>query len=277
MVLVNMITKLSAQHFDKLMEFVRKEREWNIFIIGDVLSYGFDSPVVQVWGEFDLKTDSIKAVLLQYRKDLIFYSDTLDYDIEGFSNIILNLKFKTFSGKKSAILPFAKKIKFSQKREQSFSKLSQPQDFSSFNLKPEEENMVKIITKDNIEENLDKIDMLVYLYQSIEEFLNPATFDQIKQDVSLGRSRIYYIEEDDMIVSSARTGAEIQDMAMVISVCTMHEYRGKGYATMCMKKLCSDLLSEGKSLCLFYENPAAGRIYKKLGFEELGKWVTFTV
>jgi len=272
-----MIKKLCSDHFDKIMNLVRKEKEWNIFIIGDIISYGFDSPVVQVWGEFDVKDSSIKAVLLQYRKDLLFYTDSPEFDIEGFSNIILNLKFKTFSGKRSAVLPFSKKIKFSQRMEQTFSKLSADSNKDMIALSKEEDEMVKIISKENLNENLDKIEMLVYLYQSIDEFLNPSTYDQIMQDVGLGRSRIYYIEEDGIIVSSARTGAELQDMAMVLSVCTMHDYRNKGYASICMKKLCTDLTNEGKSLCLFYNNPAAGRIYKKLGFEELGKWFTFTV
>lgn len=66
-------------------------------------------------------------------------------------------------------------------------------------------------------------------------------------------------------------------MVMVISVCIMYEYRGKGYVIMCMKKFCLDFLSEGKLFCLFYENFVVGRIYKKFGFEEFGKWVIFIV
>lgn len=29
-------------------------------------------------------------------------------------------------------------------------------------------------------------------------------------------------------------------------------------------------------LCLFYDNPAAGRIYKRIGFRDIGKWCMWT-
>jgi len=42
--------------------------------------------------------------------------------------------------------------------------------------------------------------------------------------------------------------------------------------TQCLSKLCQDLLSENRTLCLFYDNPEAGAVYHKLGFETIGKW-----
>lgn len=87
-----MIRKLSNADFKTLMDFVRKEKEWNIFIIGDILSFGFDSPVVEVWGEFDVISGNLKAVLLRYRRDLIFYSNSDSWDIDSFCNIILTTK-----------------------------------------------------------------------------------------------------------------------------------------------------------------------------------------
>lgn len=269
-----MIRKLTREDYDIFMDFVRKEKEWNIFAIGDVISYGFDSPVVEVWGEFDVLKGNLKAILLRYRRDLIFYSDSNDWDLDSFCNIVLTTKCKVLSGKKAVIAPFLKRLNVLQKREQIFMKLDCSVDKTKLELSFEEAEKVKVITKENVLENLDKLELIVYLYQSIEEFLNPATFDQLKQDVMLGRSRVYYIEEDGIVVSSARTGAELADMAMVLSVCTMHEYRSKGYATFCMKRLCSDLISEGKSLCLFCDNPKAANIYRKIGFEQIGTWVT---
>jgi predicted GNAT family acetyltransferase len=39
-----------------------------------------------------------------------------------------------------------------------------------------------------------------------------------------------------------------------------------------MNALCLDVLAEGKTLCLFYDNPKAGSIYKRLGFKDIGFW-----
>ena len=43
-------------------------------------------------------------------------------------------------------------------------------------------------------------------------------------------------------------------------------------AGACVQKICEELLSEGKGLCLFYDNPKAGSVYRKLGFKEIGQW-----
>ncbi len=74
------------------------------------------------------------------------------------------------------------------------------------------------------------------------------------------------------MTSVAQTTAENSMSAMVVGVATLKEYRKKGLMSKCLSKLCYDLLNEGKTLCLFYDNPKAGRIYHALGFETLDKW-----
>jgi predicted GNAT family acetyltransferase len=78
------------------------------------------------------------------------------------------------------------------------------------------------------------------------------------------------------MVSTASTTAENSLSAMVVGVATLLEYKKKGYATQCMVKLCQQLLQEGKELCLFYDNPAAGAIYKRIGFQDIGFWMMYS-
>jgi len=59
---------------------------------------------------------------------------------------------------------------------------------------------------------------------------------------------------------------------MIVAVCTHKNYRGKGYATELLTEIVSYLLREKQSVCLFYDNPDAGRIYRKIGFNEIGLW-----
>jgi uncharacterized protein len=59
----------------------------------------------------------------------------------------------------------------------------------------------------------------------------------------------------------------------VVGVCTVKEHQKKGMASACLVRLCQDLLQEGKELCLFYDNPDAGRIYERLGFVPIGRWM----
>ena len=91
-----------------------------------------------------------------------------------------------------------------------------------------------------------------------------------------GLGRAYLIKENDVIISSASSTAENSQSAMIVGVGTLPEHQKKGLASHCMSKLCRELLEEGKMLCLFYDNPAAGSIYKRIGFVDIGKWCMWT-
>ena len=85
-------------------------------------------------------------------------------------------------------------------------------------------------------------------------------------------SRYYGIRKNGNAVSVAASSAECRNLAMVVSVCTNEEYRCHGYAEACVTKLSDDLLAEGRMPCLFYTNPQAAKIYKKIGYEDIGYW-----
>ena len=75
------------------------------------------------------------------------------------------------------------------------------------------------------------------------------------------------------MISTASTSAENSESAMVVGVATAKEFRGKGYASAVVSALCKDCFARGKKyLCLFYSNPVAGRIYNRIGFQELGEY-----
>lgn len=74
------------------------------------------------------------------------------------------------------------------------------------------------------------------------------------------------------ILSSALLNVEGRDAGLIGGVFTQRQARGKGYAAACTAAVALDLQQDGKTPVLFYENPTAGRVYRKLGFEECGKW-----
>ncbi|WP_066270954.1 GNAT family N-acetyltransferase [Heyndrickxia acidicola] len=75
------------------------------------------------------------------------------------------------------------------------------------------------------------------------------------------------------MVSTASTQAEKNNIAILVGVATPPQYRGKGFATRVVAKLCNDVINDGKVIYLFYNNPTAGSIYKKIGFQEVGEWM----
>ncbi len=89
---------------------------------------------------------------------------------------------------------------------------------------------------------------------------------------ALQRNHIAVTEDGGKIVSAALTNTETNSAAMVGGVFTPIPWRNRGYASAALTRLCAELLAQGKQPCLFYDDPAAGVIYRRLGFEDIGPW-----
>lgn len=253
-----MVRVLSDKDNEQLMSFLKKEKSINLFIIGDIENYGYKNDFQKIWGETD-ECGNFKGVLLKYYKNFVFYS-VGECQFEEFADLIKKHKYDVISGKKSSIEKIRKYFGNCSKKDKYFTELTKPISYLR------KENNVESI-------NVDEIEDLFELRKTIEEFSAAVlNADAIKKDLKTKSGRIYCIRKSGRIISSAATTSENSESAMIVTVCTLKEYRNSGYGTQCVEKLCNDLLSEGKTLCLFYDNPLAGKIYKKIGFKDIGKW-----
>ena len=97
---------------------------------------------------------------------------------------------------------------------------------------------------------------------------------EIEDRIEEKSGRVYFIEDGSgKMLSVAQTTAENSKSAMVVGVATAKGYRDQGLMSACLSKLCWDVLGEGKTLCLFYDNPKAGSVYLGMGFEPVDNWV----
>lgn len=258
-----MLRKLDKTFEYSLLLFLKKNPEINLFIIGDLENFGFDKDFQDVWAEYNDEGEYV-AVLLRYRTHFVFYSDNLDYDIDGFSTIIKSYKESTdISGEASVIKPLLDRLKWTKTREQYFAKLNK----DKFIFDDKEDTVIKA--------EIEDAKGIYALRQHIDEFEDFKTsLESIRKSLFEGGSRTYIIKDRKKIVSSASTSAENSILAMVVGVMTHPNYRKKGFASRCVLQICHELISEDKGLCLFYDNPKAGSIYKKIGFEDIGKWIT---
>lgn len=257
-----MIRKLVEKNREEVLQFLKRESALNLFIIGDIENFGFYTDFHELWAQLDLN-NSYKAVLLRYFNSFVFYAKDDDFDVVSFANIIKNYKdSNSLSGKKSVIDPFEEYIDFNKSRNQFFTELKTKKGLPPIDVKL---NIQRATIKDCEE--------LYKLRRSIEEFSEfPFSLEAFKKTFETNTGRTFYIREDNRIVSSASTTAENSSSAMIIGVCTLKEYRNRGYATACITALCNELLEEGESLCLFYDNTDAGGIYQRIGFREIGMW-----
>jgi uncharacterized protein len=261
---LRMIRKLLAKDHQQVMQFLADEPSINLFIIGDIEAFGYDSSFQVIWGEF---TDcgNLVAVLLKYHHSFIPYAKGA-FDVHGFAEIIMTYtKEPLMSGKADIVEQFETipGLKLGRKQETFFAECQTDTHLGITELP---------IKKATI---LD-VDRIIELRSTIDEFVVSDTArDMLIQSLESNTGRTYFLEENGNLTACASTTAENSVSAMIVGVCTSKNYRQKGLATAVLQKLIRDVLDENKILCLFYDNPAAGRIYKRLGFKDIGKWTMY--
>jgi uncharacterized protein len=260
-----MIRRLTKHDHDQLFSFLQKEPSFNLFIIGDIESFGYDADFQEIWGELD-ETGKLKAVLLRYYNSYIPYAQG-NFDVEGFAALIRQTSASSFilSGKSAIVGRFEQWLPLGNKRVMYFCECDTDEHAN------EMDHSIEIK-----EATLEDVDRIIELRRRIAEFVvGPNAREMLVKGMEAKTARTYYIEKNGNIVASASTSAENSLSAMIVGVCTDEEHRKKGYASAIVAKLIRDLLSEGKTLCLFYDNPKAGSIYKRLGFRDIGTWTMY--
>lgn len=106
---------------------------------------------------------------------------------------------------------------------------------------------------------------------------NPMYRSRANVAEKLRSNRVFVVEETSpgrprRIVTCALLNIESHDAGLIGGVYTQPAARGRGFAAACTAALALDLQRDGKLPCLFYENPIAGRVYRRLGFEEQAHW-----
>jgi predicted GNAT family acetyltransferase len=261
-----MIRKLNASDHQAVMDFVLKEPAYNLFVIGDVEHFGYAKDFQELWAQFDVAAGQIRAVLLRYRSNFLLYAPGA-HDVVAFTQLMLSTKkLAIFSGKPETVLQYRGVIPLENERLLYFAEL----DKSKFELSPIEGVSIARASPSDIE-------AVCSLQAEIPEFGNTGGgVEAMHQRLESGLGRTYFLMHEGSVVSTASTSAESSVSAMIGGVGTHPQHRQKGYASACMSILCKELLEEGKTVCLFYDDPAAGRIYKRLGFADIGKWLMFT-
>lgn len=256
-----MITKVNESLEKSFWEYISHEESINLFIIGDVENYGLETEFQEIW--FQIENEKIVSVILRYYSSLVIYSYENDFDVDEMISFINTLDLNQISGKKSVIDKLIKKYDdFQECKETNFLTLKSLKkiDFSNIESKTIEKATVQDLYELN--QFLSSIDDM-----HSSDYIQSKTM-QLKDK----SSRIYFIKEKDKIISTISTGIESSFLAMICNVGTDKDYRNLGLSTYITYTLTKELLNEGKVPCLFYQNEIAGKIYKKIGYEEHDKW-----
>lgn len=263
-----MLTKSTEKDRTLILNYCMAEPNMNLFIIGDIENFGFDSDFQDVWVQ--TSEDKIVGVVLRYHDNFIIYSKDMDMDTDEVIELLNAQSVKIVSGKLEAINQIYPQLeeKFTR-REMYFCELK-----DSSKLRADiPANAPKVITAE-----VDDAMEIAKVYDQIDEFEGLYSSDidnrcwQIESRIRSKEGVHMFIKEGEKIICHGNTTAETSTSGMIGGILTLPEYRNQGLASQIVASLCRSLFSRGKSACLFYDNPEAGNIYHRVGFEIIGKW-----
>lgn len=231
----------------------------------NIETYGFEGPVLRGWGAFTPDGSNLRGLMFRLNNTMIVV-DTDGGSAVGFAAVMdtelgiagVRGTAEVVSGVREALV----KYRATDWEDSFLMRLSEP----------------PICAKERMQlarrASIQDIEMLSQLYQDAGAMYRSRANVASK----LTETRVFVVEEPALgrrparIASCALLSPEGSDAGLIGGVFTMPSARGKGYAGACVSALAADIQADGKLPVLFYENPAAGALYRKLGFVECGSW-----
>jgi predicted GNAT family acetyltransferase len=260
-----MMRQLQEHDRDSILNYLYQDPHRNIFPIGDIETFGFDQDFQQLYADF-AEDGSINSVFLRYRTNGIFYSITHPSP-RPYEALIASLNLDYIS----MVAPLADHWQDVLSRyERSDMYFAVCDTGAAQGLHPASD--VVLAKEDDMFGALYDLFLLVPEFhidlQTKNEYIESKR-KSTQMGVTLCRIK------DDLVLSTVATTAETTRSAMVVSVATHPGHRHQGHASELLQDLILRYRDKGKDLCLFYDNPDAGRIYRRLGFQEDGMWTIY--
>lgn len=266
------VRKVAERNRPALLRYLRAEPEMNLFIVGNILAHGLSSDIAEVFIQHRAKR--IEGVLLRWRTSLIPYSQDVSADLSPIADCASGFLSRPGAWMLSGKQEVVRAVEARLRRRPEHTK----DHFFCVCRKLEENQEPEARAQPRMATGADAKEISAMLSR-VAEFVSPQlNAEEMKAEIESGRRKVAILREPETgtLVSQASMVAETPHAAMIIAVATDGAYRGRGYASACTVLLVRDLIRRGKSACLFYNNPSAGRIYQRLGFREIGRWRLIT-
>lgn len=262
------MTQLHHEDTDRVLRYIQKEPEMNLFFLGDIENHGVDVHPVSVYAS-EKPDGTWDALLLRYFDFWLVYSQSEAYDAKAVANFLDGKAHDCISGKTELL----------EKLQPFMPTLNVQSDYLCRLDKVNEDAVLPLptgavlreLTKDDITQYLD---LMSSCAEFSKNFQGEDMLDKRRREMEIklqtGDTTVGLFENGRMVATAGLSASNSQS-AMVVGVGTRTEYRRKGCATAAVGYICRLSLERGKQyLCLFYDNPNAGRIYRRLGFREIG-------
>ena len=255
-----MYVKAKEQDVEKLLAYFEQDLKNCLYSYIDLKKFGIENPNLTVY--FD-ESEGICCTALKYYEGLQLFDANGKMDAGKTAKLIKDLNSHIVSSTIDVIEKIYPLLKDTYEMEQGYvtEMLSMPECEISEDVRPAEVG------------EYDEIAKLICSDEGVGGHYEPEELkNQLITRLGEDMGRNYILKRDGEIIHHAATYAELDNLAVISGVITREDWRGKGVGTLAVRKLCHDLLQEGKKPCLFYYTKQAEEFYKKIGFEEGTGW-----
>lgn len=254
-----MIRLLANTDRDRAHAFCAQNPALNLYFLGNIETLGLETDICQFWGSCDGQ-GQLNGILNRYM-DGWNIADGPGCDYEGLAQVLDShpagaSRLQDNTRHTPSFQPFLSRYRASEEVIEYLCDLDAA-DFSPASARWRARRAT-----------LADFDALCAFYSRAEDMAR--TPRAVERPLTSGR--VFVVEVDGAIASSVLTNAETRTAAMIGGVYTPPQHRGHGYAGAAMTALCRSLLDDGLRPVLYYHHPAAGAIYRRLGFRDLGLW-----
>lgn len=259
-----MIRQLNEADRTVTNTFLSLAPHFNLYMLGNLEKLGFDAEFCQFWGDFapDADGGALRAVLNRYMTGWTIYgAAAADWAALG---AILDqhpaggARLQDNPGGIDSFLPYLHRYR-AEHMEREEVMVLQPANFQP--AAPPAGVGIRRAT-------LADLPRLTAFYANAEHMSRtPAAIERPLRD-----TRLWLAEQAEQLVATALTNAETHNLAMIGGVYTPPAARGRGLSQAVCSALCAELLAEQKQPVLYWGTPAAGAVYRKLGFSSTGQW-----
>ncbi len=259
--------RLNRRHQVELSRFLAAEPGFTVFLASNLERFGLDDPFIRFWGTF--QDHQLVATLMMVGKRAGFYASDA-HVLRPIMDIALHERLNFIMGPRDitrSALEHLWPLPIARREAHYFARLP-GEHFQGHLAAPSAQAAIRRATPDDIP-------ALTILYTGAAGF-ERVPIEQVRQSMTerVYTLRTYVAEIRGRLVAGASTSAESTNAAMIGGVWTLPEERDHGYSTAVVSALCADLLAEGRCPYLFYleDNAPAARVYKKIGFQDIGHW-----
>lgn len=259
-----MIRLLTAQDRAQTVDFLSGAPHFNLYMLGNIEKLGFDQAICEFWGDMvpTAQGEVLRGVLNRYMNGWTVYGRTAT-DWAGLGHILDQhpagaQRLQDNPGGIDSLLPYLQRYRAAK------TEIEEVMDLQPANFQPVAAPTGVSVRRATLADRA----ALIAFYADAEQMRRSAA----GIERPLHDTRVWVAEVEGALVATALTNAETSNLAMIGGVYTPPAQRGRGFSQAVCSALCADLMADQKQPVLYWITPAAGSIYRKLGFRATGQW-----